>query len=92
MCVCVCHLGAGRIQNTICAFRAHALYNPGLKPLFDEANVRQQLSKLPLQTGDLLHTLQKTICMTWRKLFFFFFLLGPLEVFQTAQGHREEHN
>lgn len=52
---CVCYLWAGGLYNTISAVRAHALYNPGPQSLLDEANVRQQLSKLPLQTGDLLH-------------------------------------
>lgn len=55
MYVTMCYLGAGCLQNAIGAFRAHALYNPGPQSLLDEANVRQQLSKLPLQTGNLLH-------------------------------------
>lgn len=50
----MCHLRAGGLQNPICAFRGHALYNPGPQPLPDEADVRQQLGKLPLETGDLL--------------------------------------
>lgn len=44
----VCYLVASSLQNTISAFRAHALYSPGPQSFFDEANVRQQLGKLPL--------------------------------------------
>lgn len=57
-CVFVCYLRASRLENTISALRGHTLYNPGPQSFFDEANVRQQLSKLPLQTRNLLQELQ----------------------------------
>lgn len=50
----VCDLVAGGLQNSIGAFGGHALDDPGPQPFSDEANVRQQLGKLPLETGDLL--------------------------------------
>lgn len=80
LCMCVCYLRSGSLQNAIGAFRAHALYNPGPQSLFDEANVRQQLSKLSLQTGDLLHTSQQTLlkqCTT--------------QLFQNKRTQKEEH-
>lgn len=52
--MCVCYLMPCGLQNPIRAFRAHALYNPRPQSFFYETNVRQQLSKLPLQTGNLL--------------------------------------
>lgn len=55
----VCYLPASRLQNTIRAFRACAFYNPGPQSLFDEADVGQQLSKLPLETGNLLRMSQE---------------------------------
>lgn len=48
------HLRASGLQNAVRVFRAHALHDPGPQPLFDETDVRQQLGKLPLQTGDFL--------------------------------------
>ena len=54
VCVCVCYLRASSLQDAICPLGTHPLYDPGLQALFDEANVRQQLGELPLQTGYLL--------------------------------------
>lgn len=50
----MCHLRASSFHDPVCTLVRHLLNNPGLQSLLDEANVRQQLSKLPLQTGDLL--------------------------------------
>lgn len=54
------HLGAGGLQDAVRVFGAHALHDPGPQPLFDEADVRQQLGELPLQTGDFLRRGKKT--------------------------------
>lgn len=54
VCVCVFDLVTGGLQNSVGAFRGHALDDSGPQPLSDEADVRQQLGELPLETGDLL--------------------------------------
>lgn len=50
----MCYLVTGGLQNSISAFGGHALNDSGPQPLSDETDVRQQLGKLPLETGNLL--------------------------------------